>query len=139
MSNVQENASTTPAQRSSPNAARTAARKVNSVPTTVIWLGVTGRRPNAAINRSAWRRTQASNRVVNMALHRTSRCRARLFVHLDHLRRHRRPRVLLGLLESSRAHAAPQLGVAGQDDQGRAQLGPALGANGEAVLPGLEH
>src|SRR5712692_11074137 len=66
MSNVPAKASTTPPHRSWPNAVRTAATNVSAVPTTVIWFGVTGSRRTADINASACRRTQASNRVVNI-------------------------------------------------------------------------
>src|SRR5260370_28175717 len=65
MSKVPAKASTTPPHRSWPNAVSTAAAKVSAVPTTVIWFGVTGSRWIADMSASAWRRTHASNRVVN--------------------------------------------------------------------------
>src|SRR2546422_1532550 len=71
MSQVPAKMSTTPAQRSCPNAASPAARNVSASPTTVTWFGVSGVRPSAVIKASAWRRTHASNRVVNTShLHR---------------------------------------------------------------------
>src|ERR1700694_3342692 len=121
--------------------------KVSATPTTVIWFGVTGTRPSADINASARRRTQASNRVVNIYLlnspgvrHDAAGCRrARLFVDLDDLGSHRLPRIAPCFLVSVGAHPAPELGVPGEDDQRRAQLGPALGLDGHAVAAGLEH
>ena len=87
MSKVPANASTMPAGKSWPAAIKTAARKVSAVPTTVIWFGVTGRRPSADIRRSAWRLTQASNRVVNMHLLQRARDSGatRLLIDLDNL------------------------------------------------------
>src|SRR5260370_26006050 len=66
MSKVPAKASTTPPHRSWPNAVSTAATNVSPVPTTVIWFGVTGSRCKADISASAWRRTHASNRAVNI-------------------------------------------------------------------------
>src|SRR5437764_15151038 len=105
MSKVPPNARTTPAQRSWPAPARIAARNAIEVPTTVIWFGVTGSEASADINLSAWRRTQASNRVVNIDHLKAGFVRSRglarhlpgLFVDLDDLRRDRRPRVALRL------------------------------------------
>src|SRR4029077_511375 len=104
------NARTTPPQRSWPNAASTAATKVRATPMTVIWLGVTGMRPSAVISASARRRTQASNRVVNMdLLGATGDHRHRLFVDLDDLRRHRLPSVATGFLVAVCAHSPAQV------------------------------
>src|SRR5260370_9734666 len=66
MSKAPANASPPPPHRSWPNAVSTAATNVSPVPTTVIWFGVTGSRCRADISASAWRRTHASNRVVNI-------------------------------------------------------------------------
>ena len=90
MSHVPAKMSTTPAQRSWPNAARPAATQVRANPTTVTWLGVMGERPSAAISASACLRTQASNRVVNTAhLQRgyelPGESLARVQIDLDHL------------------------------------------------------
>src|SRR5690242_15018428 len=101
MSKVPPKASTTPAQRSCPRPARTAARKAIEVPTTVIWLGVTGSAASADISRSACLRTQASNRVVNIhhliSAHGCPGCLPDLVVDLDDLLRDRRPGVALRL------------------------------------------
>src|SRR5207248_11179056 len=128
MSNVPANASTSPAGRSCPVPASNAARNVRAVPTTVIWFGVTGSRPRADIRLSAWRRTQASNRVVNMHLleHAGRRRAPRLLVYLDDLGRDRGPRIARRLGEACRAHPRPKLAVAGENDQRGAELGPTL-------------
>src|SRR6185312_17398610 len=133
MSNVPANASTTAAHTRSPRPVRKAAPKVSSVPTTVIWFGVTGRRPRADISASARRRTQASNLVVNIAhlrgpaiLARDARGLARLAINVDHLRGHAVPRVPARLVIAVGAEPAAQLRVPGQDHQRRAQLRPAL-------------
>src|SRR6202035_5968317 len=120
MSHVPAKIRTTPAQRSSPNATRNAAKNVRRTPTTVTWFGVNGTRPMADINRSARRRTQASNRVVNIDL--LSFCclvrgLARFLVHLDHLRGDSIPRIAARFLVSVCAHAGSELGIPGQDDQ----------------------
>src|SRR5579859_6724860 len=109
MSQVPAKMRTTPAQRNWPNAARPDARTVAQRPTTVTWFGVSGTRPAADISASARRRTQASNRVVNIChLDVPGRLRGghldRFLVDLDHLRRHRIPRVPTGLLERVSAH-----------------------------------
>src|SRR5579859_5653196 len=106
MSKVPPTASTTPPQRSWPNATRRAAMNVSAVPMTVTWFGVTGRRASADINLSACRRTHASNRVVNIH-HLTAAFEgpAGLLVDLDHLLGHRLPRVPPRLLLSGPAHA----------------------------------
>ena len=66
---------------------------------TVIWLGVMGMRPSADINASARRRTQASNRVVNIYLLDPPCGRhSRLFVDLDDLRSHDVPSEAVRLL-----------------------------------------
>src|ERR1700694_5584227 len=111
-----------------------AAAKVSTNPTTVTWFGVNGTRPTAAIKASALRRTQASNRVVNMLLPWLPSRLARFLVNLDHLRRHGVPRVAPGLRMAVRAHARPQLRVPRQDDQRRPQLGPSLRAHRQAVV-----
>src|ERR1700730_1178142 len=145
MSNVPAKARTTPPQRSWPPAVSTAATKVSAVPSTVIWFGVTGRRPSAAIRDSACRRTQASNRVVNIQhLSRTDHLSLRAYlaslaIDLEHLRSDLFPCVAAGLLEPVCAHPVPKLGVARKDDQRRTELRPALWLHGQAVTPGLEH
>src|SRR5712692_2509424 len=100
MSHVPAKISTTPAHLSCPKAASEAATKVRTRPTTVIWFGVKGTRPTADIKASALRRTQASNRVVNMAylsFRGWLLCRLTCpLVHLDHLRGDRLPRVAAG-------------------------------------------
>src|SRR5207302_11358956 len=138
MSQVPAKIRTTPAQRSCPNAASPAARNVSASPTTVTWFGVSGVRPSAVIKASAWRRTQASNRVVNTGhLHRLGRVggerEARLLVDLDDLGRHQVPRVATRLLQRLIGEPAPQLRVTGEDDQRRSQLAPAVGLHGDAV------
>src|SRR4029078_8974454 len=81
---------TPPAHRSCPAAARPAAANVSARPTTVTWFGVRGVRPRGVIRAAAWRRTQASTRVVNTAYlqyscrPRSQRC-ASLLVDLDDL------------------------------------------------------
>ncbi len=65
MSKVPLSASTMPAASRYPNPASAPAPKVNSIPATVTWLGVTGRRASAAASRWALRLTQAWNRLVN--------------------------------------------------------------------------
>src|SRR5579864_7135104 len=114
MSQVPAKISTTPAHRSCPKATRPDAKKVSARPTTVIWLGVIGKRPIAVITASARRRTHASNLVVNTA-HLQSLQRlldghaARLLVDLQHLRRDRDPRVAPRLLDRIHANPAAQL------------------------------
>src|SRR5437879_10724595 len=103
MSHVPAKISTTPAHRRWPKATRPAARKVSPRPTTVTWLGVIGLRPSADTSASAWRRTQASNRVVNTGHLQCCRrscgeCLTRLLVDLDDLRCDKLPRVASGLL-----------------------------------------
>src|SRR2546430_8245468 len=110
MSQVPAKIRTTPAQRSCPNAASPAATTVSPKPTTVTWFGVSGVRPSAVINASARRRTQASNRVVNIGhLQRLWAARgeglARLLVNLDDLGRHAVPGVSARLVERVVAHA----------------------------------
>src|SRR5712692_10434719 len=145
MSNVPAKASTTPPHRSWPNAVSTAATNVSAVPTTVIWFGVTGSRRSADISVSACRRTQASNRVVN--IHQLS------FVHslslfaqppgfsidVHDLRGDFLPGIAARLLETVCAHPPSQLLVARQNNQRSAELGPALWAHRQAVAAGLEH
>src|SRR5712664_1235450 len=123
MSNVPANARTTPAQRRSPNDVRTAATNVSATPTTVIWLCVTGMRPSADINASARRRTQASNRVVNIdLLDSTGLCpdaagrSLGLLIDLDDLGGYGLPPKSACLLVSVIAHPAPKIGVPGKDD-----------------------
>src|ERR1700686_2455306 len=116
-----------------------AATNVSIKPTTVTWFGVKGTRPTAAIKASALRRTQASNRVVNMLLPWLSSGLARFLVNLYHLRRDCVPCVAPCLLMPVCPHARPERGVAGQDDQGGAQLGPSLRAHRQAVVPGFQH
>src|SRR6202022_4582533 len=122
MSQVPAKISTTPAQRRPPKAASVAAANVNTRPTTVTWLGVKGTRPTADIKASARRRTQASNRVVNMSLLGLLWCflcgHSGFLVDLDHLRRDDLPRVPARLLMSVGAHPASQLGITSEDDQG---------------------
>src|SRR5690349_23201733 len=113
MSHVPARIRTTPAQRSWPNAIRPDAKNVSTTPTTVTWFGVRGDRPSAEISASAWRRTQASNRVVNIGhLHRRSwPARHRLagfVVDVDDIGRHRRPRVATGLFHRVVAEPSPQ-------------------------------
>src|SRR5258705_4756678 len=105
MSNVPANPRTTPAHRRWPNAASTAATKVSATPMTVIWLGVIGMRPTADINASALRRTQASNRVVNIHLLDLSRVRGGSNVGLT---RCRRPRLVVDL-DDLRSHDVPPI------------------------------
>src|SRR5260370_40239469 len=105
MSHVAARIRTSPAQRRCPNAISPAAKKVRARPTTVTWLGVSGVRPSALINASAWRRNQASNRVVNtrhLQLSRGLCCKdfARLLVDVDDVRRHPVPRIAVGLLHA---------------------------------------
>src|SRR4030088_1839773 len=96
----------------------------------------------AAIRASARRRTQASNRVVNIAHlgvpYFLSGCADCLLVSLDHLRRDSFPRVPLGLFVPIGADAAAPLGIPGQDDQCGTEFGPPLGADGQTVAPWLE-
>src|SRR5581483_6815322 len=139
MSKVPPNASTMPAASSCPAATRIAARKAIDVPTTVIWFGVTGSDARRDMKRSAFRRTQASNRVVNMH-HLKLRdagasLLARLPVDLQHLLGHGAPRISLRLRVPEGAHALAQLLVPCKDDERGAELGPALRLDGEAVLP----
>src|SRR5580765_203267 len=97
-------------------------------------------RPTAFISDSARRRTQASNRVVNMyLLGAAGGRRSRLLVDLDDLRGHGIPSEAAGLLVAVSAHPAPQVGVSGEDDQCRPQLGPALRLHGHAVVTRLQH
>src|SRR5713226_2974959 len=118
MSQVPAKIRTTPAQRSWPRAASDAATKVKMRPTTVTWFGVKGTRPMADIRASALRRTQASNRVVNMAylsFRGWLLCRLTcLLVHLDHLRGDRLPRVAAGFFMTVRPHAPAKICVAGE-------------------------
>src|SRR5690242_18652243 len=98
MSHVPAKTSTKPAQRSWPNATSPAATNVSPRPTTVTWFGVRGVRPSADTSASAWRRTQASNRVVNTGhLQCPGRLRgqrlASLLVDLHDLGGHHVPRV----------------------------------------------
>src|SRR6266700_3341461 len=137
MSNVPAKARTTPPHRSCPDATSTAAANVSAVPTTVIWFGVTGSRLSAVISACARRRTQASNRVVN--IHHLSRHHlslrahlARFLVYLQDLRRDLLPCITAGLLDPVVAHPAPQRRVARQDDQGRAELSPGFRPHGQA-------
>src|SRR6476661_5701417 len=101
---------------------------------TVIWLGVIGIRPRVFINLSAWRRTHASNRVVNIYLldmcgfrlaH--GSCLSRLFVNLENLGGDDVPAEPACLFTSVSAHAASKVSVAGEDDQRRPELSPAFG------------
>src|SRR5712664_1425592 len=145
MSNVPAKARTTPPHRSGPPAVSTAATNVSAVPTTVIWFGVTGRRRSADINASAWRRTQASNRVVN--IHHLSGTDSflssaeltRLVVDSDDPAGDLLPGIPASLLETVGAHPASQLLIAREHDQGGAKLGPNLRAHGQAVTARLEH
>src|SRR4029077_12827270 len=146
MSKVPANARTKPPQRRWPSAASTAAPNVSATPMTVIWLGVIGMRPTADINASARRRTQVSNRVVNIHLLELS-CGGvdpaqghcyRLVVDLDDLRRHDVPPKAAGFLVPVGAHAAPEVGVPRKDDQRRTELGPTLWLHGHAVATRLE-
>src|SRR5229473_5137510 len=139
MSQVPAKIRTTPARSRWPNAASVAAMNVNTNPTTVTWFGVNGTRPAAAIKASARRRTQASNRVVNMLLPWLPSGLARLLVDLYHLRRDSVPRVAPRLLMPVTAHASSECGVSSQDDQRRAKLGPSLGAHRQAVKTRLQH
>src|SRR6266852_1123001 len=145
MSNVPAKASMTPPHRRSPNAVSTAATKVSAVPTTVIWFGVTGSRWSADIRASAWRRTQASNRVVNIhhlpGAHRLSLFAqpARFPINVHDLRSDLLPGIAARLLQTVSAHPASQLLIAREDDQGRAKLGPTLWGHRQAVPAGLEH
>src|SRR5438046_48810 len=120
-----------------------AARNVSATPTTLTWFGVSGLRPSADTSAWAWRRTQASNRVVNTRhLQRPGRLRGKrlpcFLVDLDDLCRDCVPRVASGLLQRVLAQAPAQLGVARQDDQRRRQLPPVLRRHGDAVLAGLQ-
>src|SRR5207248_8503463 len=130
--------STPPAQRRDPTATATAARNVRATPTTVTWLGVSGVRPSAVIRASAWRRTQASNRVVNTCHLHLSRglggkLPARLVIDLDDLSRDCLPRVPARLLHPIVAEPVAQLAVARQDDQRSRELTPVLRRHGDAV------
>src|SRR5437773_11190814 len=114
MSHVPATTRTTPAHRSCPKATSPAAKTVRATPTTVTWLGVRGERPSAEISASAWRRTPASNRVVNschLHFHRGLGCKrlARLVVDLDHLGRAAVPGVASSLLHSLVGQPAPVL------------------------------
>src|SRR5690349_25155357 len=89
MSHVPAKISTIPAQRSWPNAASPDAKNVRARPTNVTWFGVRGVRPSAASSASAWRRTQASKRVVNtrhlqFSSRRGGEGLARVVVDVDH-------------------------------------------------------
>src|SRR5450759_5631359 len=143
MSHVPAKIRTTPAHRSWPKATRNAAANVSATPTTVTWFGVKGTRPTADIRASALRRTQVSNRVVNMSLPwlpgRVACGLARFFVNLDHLCRDSIPGVPAGLFVPERAHPTSQLGVPSQDDQRRTELSPSLRAHRQAVAAGLQH
>src|ERR1700676_90722 len=109
MSHVPAKIRTTPAHCRWPKAISPAATKVSATPTTVSWFGVKGTRPTADIKASAWRRTQASNRVVNMTLlgvlRHGLRGFARFLVDLDHLRGDCVPRVAPCLLVPIFTHA----------------------------------
>src|ERR1700716_2190374 len=115
---------------------------VSTSPTTVTWFGVKGTRPMADIKASALRRTQASNRVVNMillALPCPVTCQLACFpVNLDHLRRDSLPRVPARLLMSVGAYSRSKVRVPGEDDQCGSQLSPSLWANRQAVFTVLE-
>src|SRR5436190_22919908 len=142
MSHVPAKMSTMPAQRSCPAAASPAATKVSARPTTVTWFGVSGVLPRAVIRASAWRRTQASNRVVNIAhLQHGQGLRgkrsASLLVDLDHLGGDDLPRVAARLVQPILRKARSQLGVAGKDDQRCGELSPVLWRHRDAVAPGL--
>src|SRR5437588_12276755 len=144
MSQVPAKIRTTPAQRNCPNAASPAATTVSAKPTTVTWFGVSGVRPSAVISASARRRTQASNRVVNIChLKRPWAAGreglARLLVDLDDLRRHAVPGVAARLAKRVITHPPPQLTIARQDDERCRQLAPVVGLHRDAVLPRLEH
>src|SRR5581483_658529 len=139
MSKVPPNASTMPAASSCPAATRIAARKAIDVPTTVIWFGVTGSDARRDMKRSAFRRTQASNRVVNMHhlkfRHAGARGISRLAVDLQHLLGDGAPRIALRLRVSGGTHPLAQLLIARKDHERGAELGPALRLDREAVLP----
>src|SRR5690348_3686016 len=142
MSQVPASTRTTPAQRRCPKAINPAAKNMSATPTTVTWLGVSGVRPSAVISASACRRTQASNRVVNirhLQLHRGLRglCLARLLVDVDDLGRDPVPRVAPSLFQAIVGEPVPKLRVAGQDHERRRELAPVLGLHGDAVLAGL--
>src|SRR6267143_3584698 len=106
MSIVPATIRTTPAQRSWPSAVNTAATNVSATPITVIWFGVKGMRPSADINASARRRTQSSNRVVNIQLLDLAGGGARLLVNLDDLRGDYLPPKATSLLVPVRAQGA---------------------------------
>src|SRR5258708_33930962 len=127
MSHVPAKISTTPAQRSWPNATNVAATHVRLKPTMVPWFGVGGTRPIAAIKASARRRTQASNRVVNMPLPWLPCGLARFLVNLYHLRRDSVPRVAPRFLVPVSTHASSEAGASGRNDDRPAHLGPPLG------------
>src|SRR4030088_2897792 len=140
MSNVPAKIHTTPAHRRWPNATSIEAANVSPSPITVIWFGVTGSRRTADIKVSAWRRTPASNRAVNIApLNPAGDGRSRLVVNLDNLGRHYLPCVTARLLVSVGGHPPAQLRVPGQGEQRRAQLRPSLGLHRQAVTTGFEH
>src|SRR5258708_15109941 len=139
MSQVPAKISTTPAQRSWPNATSIAATKVSINPTTVTWFGVNGTRPIAAIKASARRRTQASNRVVNMLLPWLPSGLARFLVDLYHLGRDSVPCVAPRLLMPVSPHPSSKCGLSRQDDQSRAELAPSLGAPGQPFRPCPQH
>src|SRR5260370_11118243 len=145
MSKVPEKASTTPPHRSWPNAVSTAAAKVSAVPTTVIWFGATGSRWSSDMSASAWRRTHASNRVVNIDHFSRSdglslgAQLARFLVDSHDLRGNLLPGIAASLLQTVSAHPEPQLLIARQDDERRAQLRPTFRAHGQAVATRLQH
>src|SRR5260370_34882531 len=145
MSKVPEKDSTTPPHRRWPNAVSTAAAKVSAVPTTVIWFGVTGSRWIADMSASAWRRTHASNRVVNIDhLSRSDGLSlgaqlARFLVDSHDLRGNLLPGIAASLLQTVSAHSEPQLLIARQDTERRAQLPPPFRASIPADRTSLQH
>src|SRR2546427_9393421 len=143
MSQVPAKISTMPGERSCPNAASPAARKVSASPTTVTWFGVRGVRPSAVIKASACLRTQASNRVVNTThLHCLGRVggerAAGVLVNLDDLGRNEVPRVATGLLQRVDGKPAAQVGLTLRDGERGGRFAPRVRLHGHAVLAGLE-
>src|SRR2546423_13977191 len=131
MSHVPAKIRTRPAHRSCPKATSTAAKKVRATPTTVTWLGVSGERPSAEMRASAWRRTHASNRVVNTCHLQCPRGLRgerlpRLVVHADHLGGDQVPGVAARLLPGVLGKALPHPGVPAPADEGCPQLAPVV-------------
>src|SRR5947209_5166954 len=100
------------------------------MPATVTWLGVTGRRATAAASRSALRRTQAWNLLVNIFDSRT-RDLASAAVDVDDAGGDLAPGVAASLGQPAGSQSRAQVAVAGEHGERRAQLGRSARSGGE--------